>query len=188
MPLSPDALAVDTEAVERLCWSFDFRLETDLDQTGWFTVDGAKAFRPIGRDGAGGVFALLPPSQHVLYVSSEGQAGIVAANFDEFIQLIVACPYWQDLLKYSGGGSLAEMRRAAAALYSAFDDDDDINEARDYLISKIRLTRPPDPVGALHRAVSASAITVRAPDGDPCATLFNDFTIDDNPLLRDMVG
>jgi hypothetical protein len=188
MPLSPDALAVDTEAVERLCWSFDFRLEADLHQTGWFTVDGAKACEPIGRDGAGGVFALLPPSQHILYVSSEGQAGIVAADFDEFIQLIVACPYWQDLLKYSGGGSLAEMRRAAAALNGAFDDDDDINEARDYLISKINLTRPPDPVGALHRAVSASAITVRAPDGDPCASLFNDFTIDDNPMLRDMVG
>jgi hypothetical protein len=79
------------------------------------------------------------------------------------------------------------MRRAAIAPHSAFDDDDDINEARDYLISKLELTRPPDPVGALHRAVSASAITVRAPDGDPCATLFGDFTIDDNPLLRDMV-
>jgi hypothetical protein len=185
MPLSPDALAANAEAVERLCWSFDFRLETDLDQTGWFTVDGAKAFRPIGRDGAGGVFALLPPSQHMLYVSSEGQAGIIAANFDEFIELIVACPYWQDLLKYSAGGSLAEMRRAATALHSAFDDD--INEARDYLMSKLELTRPPDPVGALHRAVSASGITVRAP-GERCATLFNDFTIDDNPLLRDMVG
>jgi hypothetical protein len=88
MPLSPNALAANAEAVERLCWSFDFRLETDLDQIVWFTVDGAKAFRPIGRDGAGGVFA-LPPSQYVLYVSSEGQAGIVAADFDEFIQLIV---------------------------------------------------------------------------------------------------
>jgi hypothetical protein len=79
------------------------------------------------------------------------------------------------------------MRRAATALHSSFDDDDDINEARDYLISKLGLTQPPDPVGALHRAVSASAITVRAPDGESCATLFNDFTIDDNPLLRDMV-
>jgi hypothetical protein len=187
MPLSPDALAADAEAMERLCWSFDFRLETGLDQRPWFTVDAVKAFRPVGRDGAGGIFALLPPSQQVLYVSSEGQAGIIAADFDEFIELIVACPYWQDLLKYSGGGSLAEMRRAAAALDSAFDDDDDINEARDYLISRLRLTRPADPVGALHRAVSASAITVRSPDGEPCATLFNDFTIDDNPLLRDMV-
>jgi hypothetical protein len=50
------------------------------------------------------------------------------------------------------------------------------------------LTASADPVGALHRAVSTSGITVRAPDGDPCATLFNDFTIDDNPLLWDMVG
>jgi hypothetical protein len=187
MPLSPDALATNADVVERLCWSFDFRLETDLDQAGWFTVDGVQASRPIGRDGAGGVFALLPPSQRVLYVSSEGQAGIIAADFDEFIRLIVACPYWQDLLKYSAGGSLAEMRRAATALQSAFDDDDDINEARDYLISKLKLTRLPDPVGTLHRAVSTSAITVRAPDGDPCATLFNDYTIDDNPLLRDLV-
>jgi hypothetical protein len=188
MPLSPDALAANAEVVERLCWSFDFRPETDLEQTGWFTVDGVQTIRPIGRDGAGGVFALLPPLQRVLYVSSEGQAGIVAADFDEFVQLIVACPYWQDLLKYSAGGSLAEMRRAAAALQSAFDDDEDIKEARDFLSSELDLTEPADPVGALHRAVSAAAITVRAPDGEPCATLFNHYTIDDNPMLRDMVG
>jgi hypothetical protein len=187
MPLNPDTLAANAEVVERLCWSFDFRPQTDREQTGWFTVDGVQAIRPIGRDGAGGIFALLPPLQRVLYVSSEGQAGIVAADFDEFLQLIMACPYWQDLLKYSAGGSLAEMRRAATALQTAFEDDDDINEARDFLNSELNLAAPADPVGALHRAVSGSGITIRASDGEPCTTLFNDFTIDDNPLLRDMV-
>jgi hypothetical protein len=187
MPLNPDALAANAEVVEQLCWSFDFRLETNLDQPEWFTVDGVEAIRPIGRDGAGGVFALLPPSQRLLYVSSEGQAGIIAADFDEFLQLILACPYWQDILKYSDGGSLAEMRRAATALQGAFDDDDDINEARDFLMSELDLTEPADPVGALHRAASASEITVRAADGEPCTTLFNRYTIDDNPLLQDMV-
>ena len=55
-------------------------------------MDGVEQFQQIGSDAAGGAFVLLPPAQRVLYVSSEGQAGIIAADFEEFIQLIVACP------------------------------------------------------------------------------------------------
>jgi hypothetical protein len=41
-----------------------------------------------------------------------------------------------------------------------------------------------DPVGALYEAVAASDAIVRATDGSPFTTLFNRFTVDNNPLLR----
>ena len=187
MPLSPDDVIADAEAVELLGQWHDFQPDAGAGEPAWFTVDGIAAFRQIGHDGAGGVFALLPPAGHVLYVSSEGQAGIIAADFEEFVQLIVACPYWHDILKFSGNGQLAEMQRAALALEVTLDDGDEVDESRDVLRSTFALAEPADPVGALHRAVSGSNVAVRAPDGSPCATLFNRFTIDHNPMLRDAV-
>jgi hypothetical protein len=187
VPLDPDVLAANAEIVERLGWSFGFRIETGAREPVWFSVDGIKEFRRIGREGAGGEFALLPPAMRVLYVSSEGQAGILAADFEEFITLIVACPYWHDLLKFSGNGKLNEMRRAAAALEAAYGDDEDLIEARAFLRSQLALPEPADPVGALYRAMSTSDVIVRPPDGEPCTTLFNRFTIDNNPFLRGLV-
>ncbi|WP_244607476.1 hypothetical protein [Bradyrhizobium symbiodeficiens] len=48
----------------------------------------------------------------MLYVSSDGQTGIIADTFEAFVQLVVARPYWVDILRFSGG-DLAEMRSAA---------------------------------------------------------------------------
>ena len=76
MPLTPDQLA--NEPAERLSYApFDFTIEPPSQGRGWFSVDGVEQFQQIGSDGAGGAFVLLPPSQRVLYVSSEGQAGII---------------------------------------------------------------------------------------------------------------
>jgi len=108
MPLSPDDIIASAEAVELLGQWHDFQSDAGSGEPAWFAVDGIPVFRQIGRDGAGGVFALLPPTQRVLYVSSDGQAGIIAADFEELFQLIVACPYWHDVLKFSGNGQLDE--------------------------------------------------------------------------------
>jgi hypothetical protein len=116
MPVDLDALlAANDEVAERLSWIFDFRLDLEAHRTDWFKIDGFETYQHIGREGAGGVFVQLP-DQRILYISSEGQAGVIAADFNAFMQLIVTHPYWQDLLKFSGGGKLAEMRRAAIAL------------------------------------------------------------------------
>ena len=184
MPLTPDDVA--NEAAERLSWPFDFRLEAGPRGLE-FSVDGITEFRHIGSEAAGGAFVLLPRMQRVLYVSSEGQAGIIAADFEEFIQLIVACPYWHDVLNFSANGNLAEMRRAAAALEATLDDEDEVNEARDLVRSDLALAEVADPVAALHRAVSSSDVIVRAPDGNPFTSLLGRFTIDDSPLLRDAI-
>lgn len=181
MPITPEALTAQGEIV---AWFGSLDIWFATDEEPWFTIDGVEAPRQIGSDGSGGSFVLLP-TQHVLYVSSEGRAGIVAESFEAFIQLAVAHPYWLDILKFSAGGDLQEMRRAADALEASLDDEDEINEAREEIRDRLDLPEADDPVGALYEAVAASGTIVRATDGCPFTTLFNRFSIDNNPILRD---
>lgn len=180
MPLTPEGLTANGEAV---AWLGSLDLSFAPDEEPWFTIDGVENPRQIGSDGSGGAFVLLP-SQHVLYVSSDGRAGVIAESFEAFIQLVIARPYWLDILKFSAGGDLQEMRRAADALEATLDDEDDVNEAREEIRAQIDLPEPDDPVGALYEAVAASDAIVRATDGSPFTTLFNRFSIDNNPMLR----
>lgn len=182
MSLTPEILAANGEIV---AWLDSLDISFAPDEELWFTIDGIDVPRQIGSDASGGAFVLLP-SQNVLYVSSEGRAGIVAENFEAFVQLVVARPYWLDILKFSAGGDLAEMRRAADALEARLDDEDEdeINEAREEIRSALDLPEANDPVGALYEAVAASDAIVRATDGSPFTTLFNRFSIENNPILR----
>ncbi|WP_063686607.1 hypothetical protein [Bradyrhizobium stylosanthis] len=180
MPLTLELMTAKGEVAARLG---EFDLSFAPDDEPWFTIDGIESPRQIGSDGSGGAFVLLP-SQNVLYVSSEGRAGIIAESFEAFIQLIIARPYWLDILKFSAGGDLAEMRRAADALEATRDDEDDINEARDEIRGALELPEAGDPIGALYEAVAASDAIVRATDGSPFTTLFNRFSIDNNRMLR----
>jgi hypothetical protein len=188
MPLDINALlAADDEVAQDLAWSFDYQLDLEAHATDWFTIDGVETYRHIGREGAGGVFIELP-DKRILYASSEGEAGIIAADLHAFIQLIVTHPYWKDLLRFSGGGKLAEMRRAAIAMEAfTLDDDEDLEEARERVIEGLALDEPRDAVAALHEAVSNSTVIVRSiHDGHPSTGLFKRFTIDGNPMLRDL--
>ena len=180
MSLSPEVLTANSEVV---AWLGSFDVSFALDEEPWFAVDGIESPRQIASDGSGGAFVLLL-SQNVLYVSSEGRAGIIADSFEAFVQLVVACPYWLDVLKFSAGGDLAEMRRAAIALEATLDDEDEVNEAREEIRRGLDLPEPDDPVGALYEAVAASDAIVRTTDGSPFTTLFNRFSIDNNPMLR----
>ncbi|WP_214480773.1 hypothetical protein [Bacillus sp. SM2101] len=60
----------------------------------------------IAEDGSGGIFALLHneglEDLPVYYINSEGQAGKVGENFEQFLSMIITIPYWLDLLKFSG--------------------------------------------------------------------------------------
>src|SRR4051812_23683955 len=107
MSISPEVLTADSEVVARL-GGLDISFAPDDEP--WFTIDGIESPRQIGSDGSGGAFVLLP-AQNVLYVSSEGRAGIIAGTFEAFVQLVVARPYWLDILKFSAGGDPHEMRR-----------------------------------------------------------------------------
>lgn len=180
MPLTPEVVRAQGEVV---AWLGSLDVSFALDEEPWFTVDGVENPRQIGSDGSGGAFVLLT-SRNLLYVSSEGRAGIIAENFEAFVQLVVARPYWLDVLKFSAGGDLEEMRRAADALEATLDDEDDVNEAREQIRSALDLPEASDPVAALYEAVAASDAIVRATDGSPFTTLFNRFSIDNNPMLR----
>ncbi|WIW45850.1 hypothetical protein ML401_31125 [Bradyrhizobium sp. 62B] len=180
MPLTPEVVTANRAVVARLA-SLDVSFVPDEEP--WFTIDGIDTPRQIGSDGSGGALVLLP-SQTVLYVSSEGRAGIIADSFEAFVQLVVARPYWLDILKFSAGGDLQEMRRAAEALEATLDDEDEINEAREEIRKNLEFSEADDPVGALYEAIAASDAIVRATDGSPFTTLFNRFSIDNNPMLR----
>jgi hypothetical protein len=185
MPLDLTALTANADVVERMGWSFDLRVEAEPYDLVWFAIEGIEKFPEIGRDGSGGLFLQLP-DQRILFASSEGAAGVIATDLDAFVELIVAHPYWRDILKFSGGGKLDEMRRAAIAM-EAFtqEEEEDLDEARDVVRSELGLAAPDDAVGALHRAVSTSNVPVRAlSDGTPAASLFGTFTIDDNPMFE----
>lgn len=180
MPLTSEVLTAQGEVV---AWLGSLDVSFAPDEEPWFSIDGVESPRQIGSDGSGGAFVLLP-SQNVLYVSPDGRAGIIAESFEAFIQLVVARPYWLDILKFSAGGDLQEMRRAADALEATLDDEDDLNEAREEIRTQLDLSEADDPVGALYEAVAASDAIVRATDGSPFTTLFNRFSIDNNPMLR----
>ncbi|MDI3561484.1 hypothetical protein [Bradyrhizobium sp. Arg816] len=180
MPLTPEVLTAQGEVVAWL-GSLDVSFATEEEH--WFTIDGVEYPRQIGSDSCGGTFVLLP-SRNVLYVSSEGRAGIIAGTFEALVQLVVARPYWLDILKFSAGGDLTEMRRAADALEATLDQEDDVNEAREEIRGGLDLPEADDPIGALYEAVATSDAIVRATDGSPFTTLFNRFSIDNNPMLR----
>ncbi len=187
MPLDLARLAANDELVERLGWSFDLKIDIEPDEPVWFTAEGISKFEPIGREGAGGLFVRLPDGR-VLYVSSEGEAGIIATDLDAFMQLVAAHPYWKDLLKFSGNGKLSEMRRAAIAMEAmTLSEQDDLEDVRIFVREELGLAEPEDAVAALHQAVSTSDVIVRTPYGIACTTLFNRFTIDDTPMLRGLV-
>ena len=180
MPLTPEVLTAQGEVV---AWLGSLGVSFAPDEERWFTIDGVESPRQLGSDGSGGAFVLLP-ARNVLYVSSEGRAGIIAESFEAFVQLVVARPYWLDILKFSAGGDLEQMRRAADALEATLDEEDEVNEAREEIRMRLDMPESHDPVGALYEAVAASGAIVRATDGSPFTTLFNRFSIDNNPMLR----
>ncbi len=138
-------------------------------------VDDLDEFAPIGSESSGGAFVLLPAGQ-VLYVASEGRAGIIAASFEELIQLVVACPYWPDILKYSAGGDIDEMRRAAQMLESMLENEERYQRTPAGSCSAeldLPSAERPDPVGALlcgGRGLRRSC-RARTSDGAPFTTL-----------------
>ncbi|MGY8635972.1 hypothetical protein RAD15_26220 [Bradyrhizobium sp. 14AA] len=158
MPVTPEVLTANSEVV---AWLGSLDVSFGPDEEPWFTIDGVESPRQVGSDSSGGAFVLLP-SRNVLYVSCEGRAGIIAQSFQAFVQLVVARPYWLDILKFSAGGDLTEMRRAADALEATLDDEDDVNEAREEIRSALDLPEAGDPLVALYEAVAASDAIVRA--------------------------
>jgi hypothetical protein len=185
MPIDLAELLRDQDIAEALGYLCELQAEDDAHAPLWFTIDGEKDITIIARDGSGGVFVTTPSSPHVIHASSEGEAGVIAPSVDEFVTLIVACPFWRDLLKFADGGKLEEMRRAYPVLEASWrDDDEDHEAARELLMSGIGIKPPDDLVGMLYRSVTTRVALAHDHDGSALETLFGRFTVDRNPMLK----
>lgn len=172
-----------------LTWPYDFEvvepysiaLESDLK-----TPEEEAII--IAKDGTGGLFALWGCGQvehlPIVYISSEGQAGKIAKNFNELISIIVSCPFWRDLLKFSGNGQLSEMKSVLPLLESEIIEDyPEIENMKERMISTLSLDLEMDPVEKLYEAVvSEPKIIVKSTDGEMFEGLFNSFVASDNPM------
>ncbi|MCI0642691.1 MAG: hypothetical protein L0Y72_13055 [Gemmataceae bacterium] len=176
---SPKAAAL----LDELC---DFQA-LDEPPPDWFVLASEEPLQVVGRDGAGGRFCLhQPPSggSALLFVSSEGEAGVIAGSLAAGVAMMAALPYWRDCLKFSSGGRLDEMRRAQGEFESQLRARrPNIDEVRGLLFRALGVSAPDTPLEALHEAVSGSGSrqVVATRDRNPFASLFNTFDLPDRP-------
>lgn len=192
MTLSLHTLRHATALHPLLDTEFDFRLlsPTDLPEASpWFHIEADEAFDAMAVDGAGGCFLLGRHSGHLLFVSAQGQAGVVAASLEEFLRLLLLPLPWQDLLKYAGGGQLVEMQRARQLLPALLaEDEPEWAQAREHaqatLMEQLDLAAHPQAEARLQHAVAllSQRLRVTAPDGSTLDGLFHAGTVD--RLLR----
>ncbi len=182
VPITVQDLLRNPELCKALATHLDFRLlEADETTDRWFQIEAPESFVAVAQEGAGGRFMLGQSSGAVLYISSEGYAGVVAASLPEFLALLATHPYWQDLLKFSGGGNLVEMHRSAALLRpDASDLLLDAKEAERLLRPLVTLPSAEVAIDLLHRAMRdlSASVHVTSLEGDVYEGLFNSFTSD----------
>ncbi len=164
-----EALFLGCDFDLRGCENEHMELEDDI------IVEGVEGYELLAAEGAGGRYVVLAPSGHLLYISSEAEAGVIAASLTEGLEILAAIPHWQDLLRRSNGGDLSAMRMAHPALQEAHEGDDpEADEARAFVRSALALKGLEDPLGALQRAVTefSGGVSVRNREGEPYDFLF----------------
>jgi hypothetical protein len=162
-----------------MLWPFDFALsDNDAYGTIWFDTAALAPFEIVAQRSSGCVYALIGPERHVLLATSEGEAGVIAASLKECLELVIAHPYWQDVVSRAEG-DLAEMRRifrdgVKDFETDMFDDNLEIADFRPRLRKRLGLEIPRDPAGRLHHALTVlgADIVVRGHDGSAAARLF----------------
>jgi hypothetical protein len=168
--------------IDDLARAFDFDIDRASQDYSWIRLTPEHRFIVVAGESTGGAFLAYGDDDFdqmpILYVTSEGGAGKVASNLGEFLGLLLAVPYWQDVLKFSDSGDLAEMRRTAELLQN-YVEDENVTIAKRRLMNFLDIQEIVDPVELLHHNVKATDCTVVAEDGWRYASLFNKFTSDD---------
>jgi hypothetical protein len=164
--ITVEALRANRLVCDLLGGPFEFIVCDGTCDPVWFTVEGCD-LQAVAEDGAGGVYVLVGPQRHVLHVSSQKRAAVIARCLREALALVVACPYWRDLIRITAGNR--DMMRCLAPHLErmALEECPDLDQYRNFLRSELCLASLPDPIGQLHRSVTALGwrFTVRAPDG-----------------------
>lgn len=179
-------LTENSSVVDILEWPFDFEIcEPHLLSNDW-PISLSEELVVLAEDGSGGAYCIQekidPEESSVIFLSSEGQAGKVAKDLTEFLTIVVSLPYWRDLLKFSAGGELEEMRKAMPFLNAEILEDEPEIISKNKLISKaLNLPTLADPVQTLFNSVkSGTAVEINAADGSSYEGLFNTFSVSDN--------
>jgi hypothetical protein len=181
MTVTPEILRANKE-IRDMLWPFDFAVVDNREYgTAWFDTAPLEPFEIVAQRSSGCVYALTGPQRHVLLVTSEGQAGIVAASLQECLELVVAHPYWQDVLSRAKG-DLEVMRQIFRGDIGdledeALSDNPEIEEFRPLLRARLGLVDPSDPAKLLHHAITVlgADVIVRGHDGYPWAPLTGRF-------------
>ena len=180
----------NTKVKEILEWPFDFRVCEPYLLSSIWPISVSEELLVVAEDGAGGVYTIQdnidPDLSPVIFISSEGQAGKVANNLIEFLAILVALPYWRDLLKFSAGGKLEEMCKAGFFLErDMYEDDPEIDDKKKIIIEAIGLPDISDPIQALFDSVnSGTVVEIKARDGTLYGSLFNRFSVGENRMWR----
>jgi hypothetical protein len=171
-----ERIRTHNELREILAGSFRFDVRSNDPAAFDFVVDRARAVHPIAQDGDGGTFVtceLRPRQLELLYVSPAGQAGGIARDLEEGLQLIVALPSWREIVM-SSGGDVEEMHRLAQKAQRAIEEREAHvlgHQAR--VVALLGLKKLRDPVALLHRRVlEGERFLVRSKAGVVCPSLF----------------
>jgi hypothetical protein len=179
-------LAENPAAIDVLGWPFDFEICEPYSLSSDWPISLSEELIVLAEDGSGGAYTLQesidPEKSSVVFLSSEGQAGKVASDLTELLAIIVALPYWRDLLKFSAGGELEEMRKAVPFLEDEIlEDEPEIHSKKELIYKALNLPILEDPVQTLFNSVkSGIAIEIKANDGSSYEGLFNTFSVSDN--------
>ncbi|MGY0505401.1 hypothetical protein [Luteimonas sp. e5] len=175
------AISIDTirsnPELCKLLWNFEVEIGDNLSED-WYTIKGAPSFDSFGADGSGGRFILLTDGR-VLFISSEGSAGTIAKDLEEFLDLVSGAPYWGDILHRSNNGDLRCMEQAEAlrAMHPRNSED-----WPDSMVARFRALAGLGPrresyASILHENVRSGELdpVVAAPDGTIYESLFGSF-------------
>lgn len=196
LDLSPDQIMItladiksSSTIVEDLDWPFDFSLERAEDDFDWIQLKPTVPFTVVAGEGTGGAFLAYGIGEletlPLLHATSEGQSGRIAANLTEWLAILMAVPYWRDLLHFSDQGDLSEMRRTAVFMEKEYQEDyPDVPDARRRIMEVLPIPMLKDPIQVLHANVHATDCVVIAEDGYEYGSLFNKFKSSDNPSWR----
>jgi len=158
------------EVADVLCFSFDLELSELADAPDWFHVADADC-KAFATDATGGVYAVATlrgsHKRYGLHADPRGRAAVLGTSVQETVAMVIALPYWRDLLKLADG-DLDRMRRLAETLEG--EDQDDIpanDDARAELWKLLPIDAPPDPVKRLRdlNAAAPPLLVVLAQDG-----------------------
>jgi hypothetical protein len=134
-----------------------------------FVVPGASV-SVVARDGTGGVYVSCEQGQDscCLHLDTQGNAVCIGEDWPQAVALLVALPYWPELLAQCRTGELSALRAAAQRLErEACEDLPALPAARQELQAFLELPELADPVLRLKQlAVDQSVpVTVWSPHG-----------------------